>query len=387
MRPGAALGGVNASVRRHGRRQGARALAALGAAALLALTAAGGAGAEQPPVGGFAGEVPAEAGLGPLVTTGEAAPAALAATLVQAGCDVESLSLLGSTPVIYVPGAPPFVNAAFPHTLAAETSFIVRCGRAGSPAVDAPNAAYALDGDIVRLAGGGSEVPVAPGSATMIVTALTDRRSYGDLDGDGAADAAVALWQQPGGSGTFHYLALLAGGAPGPAPTVLLGDRIIVERVVLAHGRVTVSYLDRTFDDSFAAAPTIPVTRRFVLEDGALVELGSGSCETPAADAIGAFVFVTAPASGTEVLGRFRVSGCSRTFESTVNWRLLDRSGAELAAGHTTGGGVDGVGRFTFTVEYDIDPKQIGHLEVFEIDASGGEGFPPPRNTIPLILG
>ncbi len=53
------------------------------------------------------------------------------------------------------------------------------------------------------------------------------------------------------------------------------------------------------------------------------------------------------------------------------------------------GGGVDGAGRFAFTVEYDtasVVDRQIGHLEVFEVDASGGEGFPPPSNTIVLVL-
>ena len=97
----------------------------------------------------------------------------------------------------------------------------------------------------------------------------------------------------------------------------------------------------------------------------------------PELDAVGAFVFVTTPASGAEVFSGFAVTGCSRTFELTVNWRLLDRSGAEPTSGFTMGGGVDGPGRFAFTVEYDVDERQLGHLEVFETDASGGEGFPP----------
>jgi hypothetical protein len=281
------------------------------------------------------------------------------------------------------------MSVAFPATLTAETPVIVRCGSAAAPAVDAPNASYDIEGGAVALAGGRSEVQAAPGSATQVVTTLADRRSYGDLDGDGAADAAVALWQAPGGSGTFHYLAVLAGGSAGPAPTVLLGDRVIVDRVAIAHGRVAVSYLTRGLDEALAAQPTIPVTRYFALEGGALVELGSGSCEASGLEDIGAFVFVTTPTSGTEVLGRFAVTGCSRTFESTVNWRLLDRAGAELVSGFTMGGGVDGPGRFAFTVEYDVSAvaeRQIGHLEVFETDASGGEGFPPPSNTIELIL-
>jgi len=80
------------------------------------------------------------------------------------------------------------------------------------------------------------------------------------------------------------------------------------------------------------------------------------------------------------------VTGCSRTFESTVVWRLLARNGTVLAKGFTTGGGVDNPGAFSFSVPYSLSERQIGHLEVFEEDASDGEGFPPGRTVIPLVL-
>jgi hypothetical protein len=82
----------------------------------------------------------------------------------------------------------------------------------------------------------------------------------------------------------------------------------------------------------------------------------------------------------------FNVTGCSRTFESNVQWKLLARDGSVLASGHTTGGGVDGPGAFSFTIPYTVNVQQLGHLEVFEEDASDGEGFPPGRTVIPLIL-
>ncbi len=82
----------------------------------------------------------------------------------------------------------------------------------------------------------------------------------------------------------------------------------------------------------------------------------------------------------------FAVSGCSRTFESNVNYRLLARDGSVLAQGNTTGGGVDGFGPFSFNVTYNAAEQQIGHLEVFEEDASDGEGNPPGRTVLPLVL-
>ena len=99
-----------------------------------------------------------------------------------------------------------------------------------------------------------------------------------------------------------------------------------------------------------------------------------------------ALVIVNSPAGGEEVANGFTVRGCSRTFESNVQWRLLDREGEELASGFAMGGGVDGPAPFVFDVEYEVAERQIAHLEVFEEDASEGEGFPPPRAVVPLVI-
>ncbi|MBY8975595.1 Gmad2 immunoglobulin-like domain-containing protein [Rhodobacteraceae bacterium NNCM2] len=98
------------------------------------------------------------------------------------------------------------------------------------------------------------------------------------------------------------------------------------------------------------------------------------------------FVIAEKPVAGARVSPGFAVSGCSRTFESTVVWRLLGRDGTVLANGATTGGGVDGFGPFSFTITYAVPERQIGHLEVFEEDASDGEGFPPGKTVLPLVL-
>ena len=99
-----------------------------------------------------------------------------------------------------------------------------------------------------------------------------------------------------------------------------------------------------------------------------------------------AFVIAEAPTAGARVSSGFPVSGCSRTFEGTVVWRLLARDGSVLADGFTSGGSVDGPGPFAFTVSYTVAERQVGHLEVFEEDVSDGEGFPPGRTVLPLVL-
>jgi hypothetical protein len=115
-------------------------------------------------------------------------------------------------------------------------------------------------------------------------------------------------------------------------------------------------------------------------------ESGGNCANADGALADAAFVIVTSPLAGDRVESGFAVEGCSRTFESTVNWRLIGRNGQELAAGHAQGGGVDGPGPFSFIVTYRLEAREIGHLEVFAEDASDGEGFPPGRNVLPLVL-
>lgn len=99
-----------------------------------------------------------------------------------------------------------------------------------------------------------------------------------------------------------------------------------------------------------------------------------------------AFVIATAPQPGERVESGFEVKGCSRSFESNVQWKLIARDGSILASGNASGGGVDGPGPFSFTIPYNVAVQQIGHLEVFEEDASDGEGFPPSRTVVPLVL-
>ena len=231
----------------------------------------------------------------------------------------------------------------------------------------------------------------APGSATEVVIRL-DKWSLGDIDGQGALDAVAITVEDPGGSGTFHYLHALIKDDDDlrDAGVAFLGDRIRIEGVSVHDGVITVAMLDRKPDEPFAAPPSVPVIRQFRLQGEELTEV-SGSdddsvfaCDASLPDA--ALVIVRSPESGDTVTSGFEVSGCSRTHESNVVWQLLDRSGAVLAEGFTSGGGFDGPGEFSFTVEYQGAERQLAHLEVFEVDESDGQGFPPPRDVVPLLL-
>ena len=285
--------------------------------------------------------------------------------------------------------------------LAVATALLASCAEGGADAPTGDDLARATiltentEDGTATLDGGEFRAPVAPGSSAEMVIRL-DKWTFGDLDGAGGADAAAITIEEPGGSGSFAYLHAFVNeeGELHDADTAFLGDRIRVEGVSIHDGVIVVAMLDRPADAPYVEAPSLPVIRRFRLAGESLEELESVGAEagsSPAFACDGALpdaplVVVTSPASGAQVASGFEVEGCSRTFEANVQRRLLDRTGEELASGFTTGGGIDGPAPFAFTVEFAPTERQAGHLEVFEGAASEGEGFPPPRDIVPLVL-
>ncbi len=103
---------------------------------------------------------------------------------------------------------------------------------------------------------------------------LVPPQDKGDLNGDGAEDAAVHLAVGTGASSVFSYLAAVLNdnGAAKPLPAVFLGDRITVRSIRIArNGEISVLLLERRFDQPMSARPTIPVLRRFKVNGDALI--------------------------------------------------------------------------------------------------------------------
>jgi len=138
---------------------------------------------------------------------------------------------------------------------------------------DPSNATFKIEHDTVTLVNGRAEREAAPGSATKVTTTLADPRVSGDVDGDGRPDTVVVLIYQPGGSGTFFYVAALLNvtGGVTTTPAVLLGDRIKVTGVKLDGRTIVVDALDRTAGQPLSQSPSVASTKRFVVDHGALV--------------------------------------------------------------------------------------------------------------------
>ena len=152
-------------------------------------------------------------------------------------------------------------------------TILVSLACAAVAAADPSTATFTIDGKPVTLVAGRAEREAAPASATKIVTTLGPERAEGDLDGDGRPDTAVTLIYQPGGSGTFTYVAAVVNPTAGAAGTVaiLVGDRIKVTSLRIDGKTIVLEYLDRRPGEPFATAPSVPTTKRFVVSDGKVI--------------------------------------------------------------------------------------------------------------------
>lgn len=132
----------------------------------------------------------------------------------------------------------------------------------------------------------GDRVEVAPDQkhATYIVegkrVALGGAYSYfgneavGDLNGDGKDDIAFLFVAQPGGSGSFYYVAValaVQGGYRG-TNAMLLGDRIAPQTTRIQDGVLTVNYADRKSGEPFSARPSVGISKFFRIRNDSLVQ-------------------------------------------------------------------------------------------------------------------
>ena len=141
-----------------------------------------------------------------------------------------------------------------------------------------PNAEYPIkftSTGKAQLKNGFFEESVAPGSATKTKIRLGKEQVFGDVNGDNAEDAAVTLVVDPGGSGTFIFLALVINkkGTAKPIASVLLGVRIIVKSLAIQSGSVVVTMLTRERGEPMSAEPKVEVTQTFKLQGDTLDEV------------------------------------------------------------------------------------------------------------------
>lgn len=127
---------------------------------------------------------------------------------------------------------------------------------------------------IAKLTNGSFEESIVPGSATKLQIRLSDQVALGDLNGDGAGDAAAILISDPGGSGTFYHLVAVVNesGTPKAKASILLGDRVVLKSISIASGEIVIAMTKQGPGDPMAK-PTLDVTQKYKLQGDKLVEV------------------------------------------------------------------------------------------------------------------
>ena len=124
------------------------------------------------------------------------------------------------------------------------------------------NATYTVDGKGIALTGS---------------YAYFGNEAAGDLNGDGQADIAFIFTSQPGGSGTFYYVAVALhkdGGWTG-TNAVLLGDRIAPQTTEINNGVVTVNFADRNPGEPFTTKPSLGKSMYLRVINGTLTKVNN----------------------------------------------------------------------------------------------------------------
>lgn len=249
---------------------------------------------------------------------------------------------------------------------------------------DPLNTAYKIEGTSYALVKGESNTPAAPGSATLIRTLVFGEPVSGDIDGDGDEDAALLLVHDPGGSGTFYYLAaaMNENGTYRGTNGVFLGDRIAPQNIDIRSGAVLANYADRAPGEPMTARPSIGTTKYALLKNNSLEAV-----ETSKDD----LIIVKHPAPFQAVKSPLTVAGEARGnwyFEASFPLTITDSKGAAIAEHYATAQGewmtTDYV-PFEGTIEFQKPADKTGFI-IFRKDNPSGLPEHDNELRIPVVF-
>ena len=205
---------------------------------------------------------------------------------------------------------------------------------------------------------------------------MLDVVAFGDLNGDGADDAAILLSENGGGSGVFESLVIVFNhaGIPFQAGAAQLGDRVLVNGMTITSGKVELDMVVHGPNDP-SCCPNQPETQTYRM-------LGTGlwliSLTTRTPDAHDRSITISSPADGTTVTNPFAVNGSVTIspFENTLVCRIYLPDGTlvnEAPLMVDSGGEMGGPG--TFSREFDLSNAGItGPVIIQFLDLSAADG-------------
>lgn len=200
------------------------------------------------------------------------------------------------TPVVILPPNTPTPFVDIPALTAEQ----LKNGQFDLPGVDGIVRAVQFEGGVFQQ---GND-PAQPGYVSIV---MTDPVAFGDLDGDGAMDAAAVLVENYGGTGQFVSVAVFLnrGGLPVYVASHFVDDRALVNAFAVYNGEIYLDAIIHGFEDP-GCCPNLPTRRALRLWENTLT-LASYSSQTPT----GAerMINIEAPVNGVEVDKIFTLRG------------------------------------------------------------------------------
>ncbi|HTX92491.1 MAG TPA: Gmad2 immunoglobulin-like domain-containing protein [Anaerolineales bacterium] len=197
--------------------------------------------------------------------------------------------------------------------------------------------------------------------------------AFGDLNGDGKADAAVLLTENGGGSGVFVSLIAVVNqaGAPHQIGAAQLGDRVQVNSVDISSAVIHLDMLVQGPSDPMCC-PSLAEKQNYWLIGNGLwlmrVNTTTGGVEH--------IIDVDSPGIWTTVTNPFTVTGTVTVlpFENTLAYKIYTTDGTKVNEGSlmvTPGSGTSG----SFTRNFDLSSAGISDWVIIQfIDTSAADG-------------
>jgi hypothetical protein len=214
----------------------------------------------------------------------------------------------------------------------------------------------------------------APADENIIHAALLSSIAFGDLNGDGAEDAAVLLAENSGGTGNFiSVVAVLnQNGAPAQSGDRYIDDRAKINGMTIAGGRILVDAVLHGPNDPMCC-PNFPAKETLQLRNSGLILTHfTSNSGGPLRE-----ILLTSPAAGASVSGSLQAAGSVTVspFENTLNASIFDMGGNKLSSGPimVTSDGMGEPGTFASAIDVSAIPAgTVIRLEVSDLSAADG---------------
>lgn len=211
-------------------------------------------------------------------------------------------------------------------------------------------------------------------SSGVYTVQMLDVHAFGDLNGDGVADAAIILVENDGGTGQFESVIAIynSGGSPVQAGQSQLGDRVQVNSMDISSGVIHLNMLVQGPNDPMCC-PSLAEKQSYWMIAGHLWLMRVTTTNSGAERSIN----INSPANWADVTNPFTVTGAVplSPFENTLAYHIYLPIGTKVNDSSllvsSSGMGTPG----TFSQTFNLSMAGItGYVIIQFVDVSAADG-------------